>query len=362
MPIRGHSGVQGGAEMGAYATALPGGSPVAPETAAALSTRYGFEVPAQPGLTTPAMLDRAGDDEIDVLLAVGGNFREVMPDPSASDAAFAHIPLRVHIDVVPSSQMLVDPADTVVLLPATTRYEIPGGVTETSTERRIIFSPEIPGPRVAEARPEWQVLAELAVRARPDRADAVRFADTAAIRQEIARIVPAYAGIEKLASKGDQLQYGGRHLCAGGDFPTPDGRARFHPVPVTPRTRPGDTFTVVTRRGKQFNSIVFEDKDSLNHLGRDVVMMAGEEASRLGLRDGDAVIVESDHGTLLGKLATCDMARGAIQIHWPEANVLLSSGARSASADIPAYKGAAARVRKASGEFAAGAGPGSLRP
>src|SRR5690606_14627623 len=28
MPIRGHSGVQGGAEMGAYATALPGGLPV----------------------------------------------------------------------------------------------------------------------------------------------------------------------------------------------------------------------------------------------------------------------------------------------------------------------------------------------
>ena len=28
MPIRGHSGVQGGAEMGAYSTALPGGRPV----------------------------------------------------------------------------------------------------------------------------------------------------------------------------------------------------------------------------------------------------------------------------------------------------------------------------------------------
>ena len=28
MPIRGHSGVQGGAEMGAYATAFPGGEPV----------------------------------------------------------------------------------------------------------------------------------------------------------------------------------------------------------------------------------------------------------------------------------------------------------------------------------------------
>ena len=32
MPIRGHSGVQGGAEMGAYATVFPGGVPVTPES------------------------------------------------------------------------------------------------------------------------------------------------------------------------------------------------------------------------------------------------------------------------------------------------------------------------------------------
>jgi len=43
-----------------------------------------------------------------------------------------------------------------VVVPAATRYEIPGGVTQTSTERRIMFSPEIPGHRVGEARSEWR--------------------------------------------------------------------------------------------------------------------------------------------------------------------------------------------------------------
>ena len=37
MPIRGHSSVQGGAEMGAYSTAFPGGKPINPENAAALA-------------------------------------------------------------------------------------------------------------------------------------------------------------------------------------------------------------------------------------------------------------------------------------------------------------------------------------
>ena len=141
MPIRGHSGVQGGAEMGCYATALPGGLPVDAENAAALGEHWGFEVPAAPGRTAPEMIDAAHAGELDVLISIGGNFLEVLPDPAHVREALASVPLRVHYDIVLSSQMLVDPAETVLLLPATTRYEIPGGVTETSTERRVILSP-----------------------------------------------------------------------------------------------------------------------------------------------------------------------------------------------------------------------------
>ena len=57
MPIRGHSGVQGGAEMGAYATALPGGVGINEESAKRLSEQWQFEVPAREGLTAPEMLE-----------------------------------------------------------------------------------------------------------------------------------------------------------------------------------------------------------------------------------------------------------------------------------------------------------------
>src|SRR2546427_5749275 len=50
MPIRGHSSVQGGAEMGAYSTAFPGGQPINSENAASLSKPYGFPVPDWTGL------------------------------------------------------------------------------------------------------------------------------------------------------------------------------------------------------------------------------------------------------------------------------------------------------------------------
>src|SRR5262249_34975936 len=102
-----------------------------------------------------------------------------------------------------------------------------GGGTETTTERRILLSPEIPGRRIGESRSDWEILVEVAARAHPERASAIRFADAQAIRDEIGRLIPMYAGIEKLAKKGDQVQYGGRRLCEGGQFPVEGGRARF---------------------------------------------------------------------------------------------------------------------------------------
>ncbi len=169
MPIRGHSGVQGGAEMGAYATALPGGIEVNAENAARLAREYGFAVGDRPGLSAEEMLERALAGDLDVLYSSGGNFLEVLPDPPYVERCLAAVPLRVHQDIVVTSQMLVEPADTVVLLPAATRYEQRDGGTETTTERRIAFSPEITGPRPGESRSEWEIFVDLARHFDPER-------------------------------------------------------------------------------------------------------------------------------------------------------------------------------------------------
>lgn len=341
MPIRGHSGVQGGAEMGAYSTALPGGVAIDPAQRARFAELWGFEVPAERGLTAPEMIDAAGAGRLDVLFSAGGNFLEVMPDPVAVRAALARVPLRVHMDLVPSTQMLV-PGAEVLLLPAATRYEIAGGVTETSTERRVIFSPAIaPGGRgtpVAEAKPEFEVLGELAARVRPEVAGGVRFASTAAIREEVARVVPAYDGIQRLRREGDSFQYGGPHLCPGGVCPTPDGRARFASVPVTgPGAAAASSFRLSTRRGKQFNSMVQADRDSLTGAGRDDVLVSPADARRLGLPDGAAVVVRSPAGELRGRIRLAPVKPGNVQVHWPEGNVLVAGGVRSPEAGIPDY-------------------------
>lgn len=346
MPIRGHSGVQGGAEMGAYATSFPGGRAVDAENAKQMTDLWGFSVPEQPGLTTAEMIDSARQGDIDVLWSVGGSFNEVLPDPEQVEAALANVPLRVHFDIVLASQMLLEPKEAVLLLPAATRYEMPGGVTETTTERRIVFSPEIPGPRIGEARPEWEVYMELARRVRPEIADKLSFAGTPALREEISRVVPLYTGIEGLSREGDYVQYGGRHLCADWQFPTADGKAHFKAVPLGQEEPLAGRFHVVNRRGKQFNSILHEDSDPINAKPRDAVLIAKADLERLHMREGEEIVLENEHGSLYGRLFNAPVSTGTLEVYWPEANVLVNPESRSALARIPAYRDVIATLRR----------------
>jgi len=343
MPIRGHSGVQGGAEMGAYSTALPGGLPIDAANAARFSELWGFPVPAHPGLTTVEYLAAAERGEIDGLYCIGGNFLETMPAPERIRTALARIPLRIHSDIVFSLPMLVEPADTVYLLPARTRYEQQGGGTQTTTERRVIYNPHIPGHRVGEARSEWEMLLDFARAVKPENYERVSFSDADAIRADIERAVPAYRGIAALRRQGDQFQWGGARLCEGRRFGTPDGKARFQVVGL-PAGMADDTdvFLLATRRGKQFNSMVQANTDQLTGADRDHIFISPTDAERLQLRQNDPIRLESEHGAYDGRVFVADVARGTLQGHWPEVNPLIGAGVVDAEGGVPDYN---ARVR-----------------
>lgn len=341
MPIRGHSSVQGGAEMGAYATAFPGGLPVTPANALALTAQYGFPVPDQPGLTTTEMVEAAARGELDVFYLLGGNFLRTLPEPEYVRAALARVPLRIHQDIIVTDQMFIEPGEAVLLLPGKTRYEQDDGGTETSTERRVMFTPEIPR-QVGEARAEWKILFDVAAAAFPERAAPLRNVTGQALREEIARIVPFYDGVQHLKKTGDAFQYGGRHLCRDGFCATSDGRAHLRAVDL-PAPPPNDgTFHVSTRRGKQFNTLIYAEVDPLNGAPRDAVLMSDEDAARLHLKQGDRIGLVNDLGRYEGTVFLAPLAPGNLQVHWPEGNVIVHRGRVDALSGVPDYN---ARVR-----------------
>jgi molybdopterin-dependent oxidoreductase alpha subunit len=339
VPIRGHSGVQGGAEVGCVPNQYAMGVPVNEANARRFEGIWGFRPPTSRGMTSVGMIDAAHEGALDVLYAMGGNFLETLPEPAYVREALARVPFRIHQDLVVTTSMLVDPADVVLLFPAQTRYEQRGGGTETSTERRIYFSPEIPGRRIGEARSEWEILVDLAMRARPEARALIHFEDAAAIRSEIARAVPTYDGIQGLRAKGDAIQWGGPRLCEGGIFPLADGCARFTPLRPPDLDIPDGWFLLSTRRGKQFNSMVHDERDPLLGAVRDDVLLSPDDAAALGVGEGDPVLLANDLGSFRGRARLVPIRPRNVQMYWPESNHLLRRGIVDPACEMPDYNG-----------------------
>jgi molybdopterin-dependent oxidoreductase alpha subunit len=324
LPIRGHSGVQGGGECGVDPDKYPGGFEVAKESdRRRFEELWGRPLPAGKGHRALQMLEAAHRGEIDFLHSLGGNLLETMPDRAYMAEALARVRLRVHQDIVLNTSSLLE-GPTVILLPAETRYETAGGGTTTSTERRIRYSPEIPGSRIAAARPEWRIPVEVALAARPELAACFPWRGPAEIRAEMARAMPLYAGIETLEREGQSVQWGGERLFRDGFTRMPEGRARFSAVPVPHLEIPPGHFHLTTRRGKQFNSMSHGERDFLmGSSSRHDVLMAPDDAASIGVREGEAIRLRSEVGEWVGVARLAPMKRRHLQAYWPETNVLI---------------------------------------
>jgi predicted molibdopterin-dependent oxidoreductase YjgC len=325
LPIRGHSGVQGGGECGVDPDKYPGGFEVAREDdRRRFETLWGHPLPAWKGHRTLQMLEAAHDHSIDFLYSLGGNLLETLPDRAYMQEALGRVKLRVHQDIVLNTSSLLE-GPTVILLPAETRYETAGGGTATSTERRIRFTPEIQGPRIAEARAEWRIPVEVALAARPALAAHLDWNGPADLRREMAKAMPLYAGIETLEREGQWVQWGGARLFADGFARMPNGRARFTPVPVPHLEIPPGMFYLTTRRGKQFNSMSHGARDRLMGSGtRRDVLIHPADAARIGVRDGEELLLRSDIGEWVGLARQAPIKERFLQAYWPETNVLIA--------------------------------------
>jgi anaerobic selenocysteine-containing dehydrogenase len=67
-----------------------------------------------------------------------------------------------------------------------------------------------------------------------------------------------------------------------------------------------------------------------------------DDMRALGLAQDQRVRVRSPHGEVMARAFAADVTRGNVQMHWPEANVLLGHGHNDPGGMVPDYN---ARVR-----------------
>ena len=195
-PLRGQNNVQGACDLGGLPNVYPGYQKVTlPEMRAKFEAAWGVEgLSDRLGLTVTRMVDAACEGRLHALYVMGEN-------PMLSDPDINHVRhcLEQLEFLVVQDIFLTETAQLAhVVLPGASYAEKDG--TFTGTDRRIQRVRKAIEP-VGEAKPDWEILCQLAQRMGAAGFD---FDSSAEVMDEIAQVTPIYGGLsyERLEEEG----------------------------------------------------------------------------------------------------------------------------------------------------------------
>ena len=317
-PLRGQNNVQGGGDMGALPDKLPGFQDVADDASRAkFEAEWGATIPPDDGWHLTEMFEAMARDELKALLVIGENPAQSEADVShAVDLLSSCDPLIVLDIHLTKTAQLAD-----VVLPGSASWCESNG-TVTNSERRVQRVRKALDPP-GEARDDVWILLELAKRlghdwryASDDRGDTDECdaVDHELVWDEVRRLSPMHAGMSwaRLEQLGgiqwpcDSLDTLGPPYLHGrlwADDPVERGRpAPFSVVidepPVEALDEEYPLRLTTGRRLDSYNTGVQSGGyQSPNRLG-ETVDVSPEDASRMGIADGELVRVSSRRGAV----------------------------------------------------------------
>lgn len=332
LPLRGHSNVQGVGTIGVKPV-------LAEEVVQRIEARFGVELPNAKGMDTMACMQAADHGDIDAAVIMGGNLWAANPDTNFSTRAMEQIGFKLFLTTTLNQGHVNGVGDgDVLILPVTARDEEWEPTTQESMFNYVRLS-DGGIKRFENVRPESVILSQIGKRLLPDLPfDFEAFGRHGSVREAIAHVLPELADLSDIEVAKREFHIRGRLLHTP-DFKTASGKAQFrvNPLPERNSDRP---FTLATLRSEgQFNSIIYEEKDSYRGTQhRWVVMMNAKDIAALGRNAGDRVDLVSDHGRMEKvELYAFDVPQGSLLAYYPEANALTGTAVDPRS-KTPAFK------------------------
>ena len=350
-PLRGQNNVQGACDMGGLPNVYCGYQRVDDENVRKkFEKAWGTSLSPKPGVTLMEMMQAIGDGKLKALFILGEN--PLLSDPNAGKVKgeLKHLDLLVVQDI-----FLSETAELAhVVLPGVSFAEKDG--TFTNSERRVQRVRKAIEP-LGNARPDWQIIAELSGRL----GVSMKYNSPAEIMQEIASLTPSYGGIRYERLEGLGLQW----PCPTADHPgTPflhkdkfvRGKGKFHVTPYVPAPElPDREYPYLLTTGRvlyHYHTVLTRKSKSLSEIYPEgVVEMNSEDARRLGIRpDNGLVEVASRRGSVRVKARVSDKLPPGIvfmTFHFKEAAAnLLTLDALDPVAKIPEFKVCAVKIQK----------------
>jgi predicted molibdopterin-dependent oxidoreductase YjgC len=353
MPLRGQNNVQGASDMGLPDT-FPGYQKVAdPAVREKFSAGWGVEVPDQPGLTVIEMENAAYDGGIKALYVQGENPMMSSPDIDHVRKGFEKLDLLVVQDIFMSETAAL--AD--VVLPVRSFAEKDG--TFTNTERRVqLIRPAI--PPIGETRTDWDVVCEVSTKM----GYAMGYENSAAIMEELAGLVPQYAGVRHDRLGNNDLLWPvpdtghpGTRVLYGEAFPRgPKGLAVFTVVEQAARGElPEDEFPMLLSTGRMLEHFhtgtMSRRSKGLDRLIPEArLQMNAIDLKRFDFVDGETVRLTTKRGSVDVKVSDSDLPPEGVlflPFHFAEAPAnRLTSSVTDPVSKTPIFKTSSARIGK----------------
>lgn len=346
-PIRGHSNVQGDRTMGIWEKM--------PEPfLAALEEEFSFPVPRTHGHDAVDALRALRNGDIDVFVAMGGNFVGAISDTHAAEAAMRGAKLTVQVSTKLNRSHVVT-GDEALILPVLGRSEIdlqetgPQFVSVEDTVCAVHASHGAVKPVADGLLSEVAVVCRMARAALGDRhgIDWAGFErDYDLVREHISRVVPGFENFnEDVRRKGGFILPNGPRDSR--TFVTATGKARITVNELEHiELPPGRLILQTLRSHDQFNTTIYSLNDRYRGIkkGRDVVFVNPDDLAELGLEDGQRVDV---HGEAADgqervlrnqRLVSYPTAKGCVAAYYPEANVLVPLDSVAEGSNTPVSK------------------------
>ncbi|MFD7920322.1 FdhF/YdeP family oxidoreductase [Streptomyces sp. NPDC059740] len=354
-PVRGHSNVQGDRTMGVFERP-------APAFLDALQREFGFTPPRAHGFDVVRAIRALRDGEAKVFFAMGGNFVAASPDTDVTEAAMRRARLTVHVSTKLNRSHVVTGARALILptLGRTERDTQAAGdqfVTVEDSMGMVHASRGKLRPASPELLSEPAIVCRLARRALGSASTTPweQFEkDYGTIRDRIARVVPGFEDFNARVARpeGFALPHAPRDSRT---FPTATGKANFTAAALEwPRVPQGRLLLQTLRSHDQYNTTVYGLDDRYRGVrgGRRVVLVHPEDATALGLADGDYVdLVGEWHDGVERRAAGFRLvhyptARGCAAAYYPETNVLVPLEATADVSNTPASKSVVVRLEQ----------------
>jgi molybdopterin-dependent oxidoreductase alpha subunit len=352
-PVRGHSNVQGDRTMGIHER---------PSSAFLdhLAAEFGIDPPRDPGYDTVGAIRAMAGGEVDVFVAMGGNFVAAAPDTEATAAALARCRLSVQIATKLNRTHVVG-GQAALLLPCLGRTERDdrSGAAQFVTVEDSMSCVHASAGSLDPASPD--LLSEVAIvcRLAERLLDPVPGVDWRAfegdynlVRDRVARVVPGFEQFNERirVSGGFTLPHPPRDSLT---FPTATGRARLTVNHYEPIEVPAGRLLLQTVRSHdQYNTTIYGLDDHYRGVrgGRRVVFCNAKDLADLGVADGDVVDVVSEWRDGVERRAPAfrviayPVAAGTCAAYFPEANVLVPLESTAEQSGTPTSKSVVVRL------------------